>query len=831
MKGILLLSIILFSLLHATEKKHSKEDANALAQKLFEKAFKKKASDKKLYFPLKVNGIIQDEILVKIDANEYISIEKETVDYIISLLKKSYQKKFQYKVKEDNFTPLSTLNQMGIKTNYDRDNITIEVSIPPQLKKASKVQFNRHRSVNLKGSIIPETFSGGINLYLNEYYRDSNENSSLQRIPIVASSDMFLNIKDFVVEGRVNYREEDGSLYRDRIRVVKDDEENQLRYTIGDIFLPSQYRMSYPEALGVSIEKKVELSRDFSQNSSRVNSYEFFLKNSSRIEIYINDKRDKILHLNAGTHNLYDLGIPNGLNQVKLKIIEDNGKIEFISFNDFSYSEVLKKGTIKYGLGVGVTSKREENKFVYNKDEKLISAYIDYGLFDILTTRCGIQATNEYKATAVEFLIGTNFGLFNPYIIYSQTEKYKDTKKGIDYRANIGSLNINLGYENSGEDFKRLNNYKHKKSEETTLYRANIYTPIGLGINLGVTASQYTKAEEKEKKIGVKVYKKLFDTIDTRVDFNSIQKENNPREDMVYITFEYRLGRERISYTNKIKEKQHQLNSAYTSQGKYALSNNMEYDHSTEKDKYYIQTNLKDEKFKLDTTYTMNNNKNSNTKNQSLGIQLSTGFVFAGNTATITEPINSSFVIVNNDSKLEQPLGLDGYQNIEDHIYNSYAVQIGDYSQKELSVNESELDFGIDLEKNIQNFYSNYKSGSVMDIKVQNLHSVKGTLVDKETNQPIKKKAFKLFNRDTGKKSMGFTNDMGHFTVEQVDIGTYNVTLIREEQYDGVAKFNFEVKDNIKNLINLGTISIKMPKKKDIKKYIIFNDKKSENKK
>ena len=73
---------------------------------------------------------------------------------------------------------------------------------------------------------------------------------------------------------------------------------------------------------------------------------------------------------------------------------------------------------------------------------------------------------------------------------------------------------------------------------------------------------------------------------------------------------------------------------------------------------------------------------------------------------------------------------------------------------------------------------------------------------------------------------MGFTNNSGRFTIEQVDIGTYNVTLTREEQYEGVAKFTFEIKDNAQNLINLKTIKVKMPKKKDTKKYIIFNGKK-----
>ena len=825
MKPILLI-LIVSNLLIATEGAETKEEQERLAKSLFEKAFKKKTSHKKLYFPLKVNGKLHDEILIKIDENEHISIEKETVDYIVSLIKEEYQKKFQYHLKEDNFTPLATLNQMGIVTHYDRDNITIEVSIPPQLKQASTVRFNRHRAVDLEGSVIPENYSGAVNLYLNEYYRDSNQEGSLEREPIVASSDIFLNVKDFVLEGRVNYQEVDGAFYRDRVRLVKDDVDNQIRYMVGDIFLPSQYRMSYPEALGISIEKKVELNRNFSQNSSRVNSYEFFLKNSSRVEIYVNDRRDKSLHLNAGTHNLYDLGIPSGLNEVKLKIIEDNGKIEFISFNDFSYGEVLEKGTLKYGAGVGVISKKEENKFRYDKEQKLFSAYIDYGLFDTITTKVGLQATDAYNATALELIIGTNFGLFNPYLIYSQTENEKDIKKGLEYRANIGSFNLNLGYENSGENFKRLDNYQHEESEESTLYRANIYTPIGLGINLGARASQYEKAEKKEKKIGLNLYKKLFNSVDTRVNYDCIEQENGTKENMVYVTLEYRFGRERVSYTNQVNKNEHLLTSTYSAQGQYGFSNTMEYAHTKEQDKYYVQANLKDEKFRLDTTYTLNNNKVSNSKNQTLGIQLSTGFVFAGDTATITEPINSSFVIVNNDSKLKESLGLDGYQNIDEHIYDSYALQIGDYTQRELSIDESELDFGIDLEKSVQSFYSNYKSGSVMDIKVQNLHSVKGVLLDSKSNKPIAKKAFKLFNRETGKKSMGFTNNSGQFTIEQVDIGTYNATLIREEQYEGVAKFTFNIKEDAESLIDIGVLKIKMPKKKDTKKYIIFNGKK-----
>jgi len=828
MKNIILLCVFFWHFLYAIDQENSTKanEEELLAQKLFEKAFKKKISNKKLYFPLKVNGIVQDEVLIKIDASEHVSIEENTVKYIISLLKKKYQKKLIYHKSQDNFIALSELNQMGIESHYDRDNITINISIPPLLKKATTLRLNQHRAINLEGSVIPENYAGGVNFYLNEYYKDSNEKGTLQRDPLVGSSDMFLNIKNFVLEGRVNYQEVDDSFDRDRVRMVKDDEANLIRYSMGDIFLPSQYRMSYPQSLGMSIEKKSELSRDFAQNSSRVNSYEFFLKERSRVEIYINDQYKRALHLNAGTHNLYDLGIPSGLNQVKLKIIEDNGKIEFISFNDFSYSEVLKKGTLRYGLGLGISSQKKEHQLVYNKDEKLLSAYVDYGLFDAITTKFGLQITEAYQAMAVELVVGTNWGLLDPYVIYSQTDNINGLKKGLEYRTNIGSLNINFGYESSDENFKRLDNYQQEVTDASTLYRVNLYTPIGLGINIGVTASQYTKSDEKEMKYGLKVYKNLFHSLATRIDIDSTKKDDDPRETVLSLSLEYRLGRERVGYTNYPKDKAYQISSTYTAHGKYGFSNNMEYDHLVEQDKYYMQAHLKDEKFKLDTTYTVNKNNISDHKNQSVGLQLSTGFVFAGDTATITEPINSSFVIVNNDDKLKQALGIDGYQDMDDHIYHSYALQIGDYIQRELSVDESELDFGIDLEKTTQSFYSNYRSGSVMDIKVQNVHSVTGVLVDKKTLKPISKKAFKLFNTETGKKSMAFTNAMGQFTIEQVDIGKYNAILMREEQYDGVAKFTFEVKADAQHFIDLGAIKIQMPQKKDTKKYIIFNGKK-----
>ena len=804
---------------------HAQDNADELlAQKLFAKAFKNSSNENKIYIPLTVNNILQDEVLVKIDSAENIFITKETMEYIASLLKDEYGKQFQYRVDENSFAPLSALHQFGIMSKYDSENITLNVSIPPKLKKTSLINFNRNRNRNANGLIVPKSYSGGVNLYFNQRYKNDSNSNDLEREPLTASSDIFLNIKDVVLEGRVNYDERTGQFIRDRFKIIKDDEDNQLRYTIGDIFLPNSYRMSYSEVLGLSVEKKFQLNRDYSQNGLRVNSYEFFLKNSSRVEIFINDRFDRALNLDEGTHNLYDLGIPSGLNQIKLKIIEDNGKIEFLEFDDFNYGEILEKGTLKYGIGMGISSAKDNNKFIYNKEEKLISAYINYGLFDATTIKSGIQTADDFKAISFEFLIGTNFGMFDPYIIYSETDELKGIKNGVDYRTNIGNLNINLGYEETEESYRRLDNYNHNNFLGQKLYRANIYTPLGAGINLNLSASQYIKEDEEEKTVGVKVSKRLFNQVDLQLNLDTTQKENQKREDTIYFTLSYQLGKNRINYSNYTNENRYQISASRSSSSRYGISSNMNYNHSDESEQYYARVAIKDEKFKLDTSYNMMDKANGNQKNQSLGFQLATGIVFAGERATFTAPINSSFVIVNNDDKLEQPLGLEGYQNSDDYIYDSFAIGLGDYSQRELSVDETELDFGIDLENPSQIFLTNYKSGSVMEIAVQNLMSIKGLIVD-DKGEPVKNKAFKVFNTQTGSKVIGFTDSYGKFSVPEIEIGKYNATFVKEEGYEGVSKFKFEIKDDSQNLIDLGTIKIKMPKKKEKKKYLIFDGK------
>ncbi|SFV70459.1 hypothetical protein MNB_SV-13-796 [hydrothermal vent metagenome] len=187
--------------------------------------------------------------------------------------------------------------------------------------------------------------------------------------------------------------------------------------------------------------------------------------------------------------------------------------------------------------------------------------------------------------------------------------------------------------------------------------------------------------------------------------------------------------------------------------------------------------------------------------------------------------MSSSFIIIDNDDKIETPLGLEGYQDNDSSAYNIFAISTGNYQNKRLSVNEAPLDFGVDLLNPKQKFITNYRTGSVMNIDIKSQYSVKGIFYDKATKKPIRYKAFKVFNTITGEKSNSFTTEKGEFTINQANIGIYNITFMRERNTKESARFSFEIKENKhqKNLIDLGNIYIDIPKKQEIKKYKIFH--------
>ena len=490
----------------------------------YKKAFgiDKSSLKSEVFLPLIINGKAHTEVFILRKGHD-IYIKEDTIKYISSLLKPEHKELFQYQIEKNGFISTKQVSTEGIAFVFDEMKIELRVTIPPKLKKAQEI--NLHRNYARKtGKIKPrEAYSGGASFYLNQGYAD--EQDKFNRLPLTGSSEVFFNIHDFVLEGEIRYDESrEDRITRDRVQLTKDDEDTQLRYQVGDLFLPQLNRVSRTEALGVSIEKIFDMDENYHQNISRINSFEFFLKNRSRIEIYVNNRFSRGFTLDAGTHNLYDLNIPTGLSRVKLKVIQDSGKIEYIEFNDFDYSELYKEGVSRFGMGVGITSKRDrDDKIIYDKEDKFASLYGEYGLNSFITLKAGAELKDDYQSAIFEPIIGTPIGLFDIYAVSSHQKEtdIDGSKYGLQYRTNIGSVNISLSAEEIDKNFRTLRDSNDINiNAESSVYRGSIYTPFIFKSSLSLSASQYRKDEDKRDEYSIDWRKSFTQNFDVLVNYS-----------------------------------------------------------------------------------------------------------------------------------------------------------------------------------------------------------------------------------------------------------------------------------------------------------------------
>jgi len=810
-------------------------DEDLLLKKLYEKAFLKgkKTSSKSdtLFLPLVVNGVEHTEVFSYMDSDK-VYIKEKDAKYILSLFKKEYRGDFAYQKDEKGYIDISFLNKEGVEVKYDDKLIVLKLTIPPKLKAPTDIDLGYKRVIKKDGAIKPKIFSGGMNLYFNQYYNNSNPQRSFKRQKLNASSELFLNLKEFVLEGRVRYKEDaKDEFIRDRFRLVRDIESKDLRVILGDTYMPKHNRQDLVDSFGLSVEKVFNISDAFGQNTKRMNSYEFFLKDDSSVEIYIDDRFVRRLHLKAGTHNIHDLNLPAGLVNVKLKIIEDSGKVETLTFDDFQYPDLLRKGLMKYGVGYGITSyKDSDGKIKYNRDDKFLSLYFDYGLTNSITLRSGLQSLDDYRSYALDIFYGTKFGLFDFYQVNSKNDFFSlnGKKRGVEYRTNIGKVNISLFNELIDKDYTTVATYnKTRDRKKIENKRLHIYAPLNNRYSLSFSTSLYTQDSEDRRKYSASLTKSFLHSSYVRLSYEYDKDvATDVKKEKLYLTFNYRFGKEReyeLQYDKHFKDDDSQSVSLnYITDGYYNTFYSLDIDDMKNSDRYSFRNYIRNEKFRLNTSYDYT--KNSNSKDtQTLSLQLETGVVFAGSSFTITEPMSSSFVIVENDDKIEKPLGVVGFQKEDEFKYKTYALPLSNHRVKTLEADESDLEMGVDLYEPIQKFVTGYRSGSVMKLDVKSLYSVKGILVD-EFGKPIKLRAFKLYNIDRNQKEMAFTNDKGEFEIQNIESGRYNAVLFRKADEIDNTKFSFVIDENSlkRNVIDVGTIKVKLSDKKKSKRYMIY---------
>ncbi len=810
-----------------TDKTMSKEEFFA---KVFGKK-KERTAVKDLIVPLIVNKKFgRNTRLSIIDGKHYI----KTVDLKAALMHFLSQRMLlkifdQNNIVEDAIA-VESLRQYHIDSFFSEKEVAVYIAIPPHIKIPTKLRFSSSQKVMdqefdkvLKRA--PDNISGASNFYMRESFNNEQGSASLQRNCAQLRNKTFVNYHDYIFNTGFVFSQQFAQdaatqpdhFNRDYTYVSRDFPLSNQRFKVGDIALLGLDQMGKANILGASLIKHYDITRRM-QKSIRVTDKEIYLDNESQLEIFVNERLIRTITLQPGIHLLSDFPLISGLNHVKIKITDIFGAHEEINFDDFHYYELLKEGISTFGISAGVISgKSADNKIEYEQEQKVFSANYNYGITKNLTFNNGFQIHPDLYAYESELYWGSRFGLISGFGVVSRAKDYGvGTKHGLLYKNIIQKSSLSLRYESIDSDYKSLDTNLTSDLAAKAL-SAQASTTLSNGSLLSFNYNEREGFSSHTKSYGLSYTHYFSKDWNLKVDLQNADINGDESQNFMF-TLQYKPTRTRLNYQAMLEEERRNSGSVTNSrvdigmikEGRFGLDGAYIYeqlgDTATQDT---IRARYLHHRFTLNADYT-ETDPSTGGKNMSGSLSAATAIAFVGDHATMTQPISNSFILVENDDYFkERPMGIKSYN--ADNPVHSFTIPMTDYGLRELSVEDRDLIFGVDLKQNTFEVASKYKSGVLVEIAPKFILSVKG-LVQDETGEAVGMKVFKVHTVDENgtKKALEenaifFTNKEGKFVISDMDEGLYYAEEINSEH---PRSFSFSTKNQPKQegMIDLGVI-------------------------
>ena len=809
-------------------------------EELFAKMFGKKQSKKvvkNLIVPLIVNQKFgRNTRLNIVTGKHYIQSRDLRVVLMRFLSQRVLDKIFLSENMVDGGIDLKILHQFSIDSYFDEDDLAIYITIPPHIRIPTKLHFSKdelYMDEKFEKILASPTakVSGASNFYLKNSFRNETNSTNLVRDAAVLRNQTFVNFNDYIFNSGFVVTEQNvdattsisDPINRDYTYMSRDFPRLNQRFKAGDISLLGLDKMGQQNILGVSLVKHHDITRR-TQQSIRVTDKEIYLENESQLEIYVNDRLIRTITLQPGMHLLSDFPLITGLNHVKINIHDIFGAEKKIDFDDFHYQELLKEGVETYGLSMGIVSSKDTlNNIIYDENKQLFSANYNYGLNHDITLNNGLQIHSDLSAYESEFYWGSAYGLFSAYGVLSSAKDYgSGYKYGMLYKNIMGKTNLTLKKEYIDSSYKSVGTDLSTDLGSES-FSAQLGTSLIKGSLLSLSYSDREALGVRSERYALSYNQFLSRSWNIKVDLES-SKVNSIDDQTARFTLRYTPHHSHINLQQVIekqkdatglKEDNQRTELALVKNGRFGLDGTLsheEIENSSEKDT--IRSRYSHQKYLANLNYTQTK-PNLGTRSDSGSFGLSTAVAFVGDNYAFTQPVASSFVLVQNDDYFkEKPLGMKSFNS--DDPSSHYVIPSSDYVMRELKVEDRDLVFGVDLKKSHFRVASKYKTGSLIQITPQFILSARGVLHDSD-GKAVGLSVFKVFKRDSNgtmqalaENAIFFTNKEGRFILNNMSEGAY---LVREINREKPRSFTFST-ENVQmqeGIIDLGLIKLSKP--------------------
>lgn len=801
---------------------------------LYEKVFGKVAHQKEMLLEFNVfldkEKIGEIEALVGDKCKVFAkSLQEILEDYIVP----EVVNKIDSLKDKDGFVNFDDLAKLSLNMKLNRLILQIEISADVKIKK-KRTLGRRDRDDNVKQNVKQAKFSGFVNARIQNSINRERVGGSVTNRNIVLNH--AINLYGVVFEGSVSQdhssrSKEKSRFRRDNSTLVYNFVDTDSFIRFGDIFSDSMRYQNVPEMFGLKIKKGAESGYE----SDLGEPVQITLLRQSTVTVYVNGNIVKKLeNVAAGTYTIDDLNIADGSNDIRIEIVDEVGQKQVLDQSFFMKRAFTAKGQYSLNLSAGYPKSEGNSQKRYDKQNKIISGSIVYGLLHATEIEFGTQRSNDGQSYATGIRNGNILGDLDFHYARSNYHDNKDSLSGnaIYLQYSTPSINIfkevTVGLRASIEKtssffypymkasqvtsqisslLKQQENFAGKNISKTgSLYVSNL---LSLSFNFNYSTRKRTD-NKKESSFSCNVYKSITFSENSLLrsgNINLFFEKNKASDGVTSKIFGISLS---LSLDHNIDissgvERHGNEKSLYTSFHKRPYGDGFGYDASVFKSKnsrnYELKTDYSNSAFKADLSHSRNNRGSNTTR---IGGE-STLFFADGNFAIGRhDPSDGGFVIATPRKALKNERLSFSEGQIRSNLFGGAAIPVSRNSTTTTRLDLTKLSDNVDVKQDTIIAHGEYKRGATIDISAEGSVTARGVLLSKD-NEPLKlATGYAIHKTDkNAKPAYFFTNPSGKFIITDLKAGTYKVTV----SVEGIKDFEINVKDSSKNsVIDLGTI-------------------------
>ncbi len=386
--------------------------------------------------PLYIDDIYAGEISAAILPDESVQLRpSELIAYLRDLLSEETIQTAEMIFPAEGWLNLTDMGGLGVRIVFKFEDLTLHVYIPAHLRRENVISLTGKEVAPAGKEITKQDFSAFFNLGL--WSRIIYETITFD---YSVTPELGMNIYDWIAEVRGGVRSGSEPFFLDYARVIHDFSALSYTLEIGDVSWPVTGLTGISNITGASFRRNTRIDPDY--DDSLPYTKEIFLREPSRVEIYLNDIKIKEADYQSGTYIFNDFQLSRGINRISIKWQDSEGPHTEEMIIPYENS-LLKTGELDMGISAGIPDR--------NIVLPVVSSHQYAGLTDSLTMGLteGYNSDNSEISIAADFLYSTNFGTFRLYpewgMIFGGGMKtavelgYQYLNTGNDYYWNFGT--------------------------------------------------------------------------------------------------------------------------------------------------------------------------------------------------------------------------------------------------------------------------------------------------------------------------------------------------------------------------------------------------------